>query len=116
MVDYQTIRVRKLGATTVGIRLPMDWCAHHKLSTGDPLYITGMLDGSIRIDYRPSEWASEARLLIVDSVYPAVSIPQGIAKPRGIASGTLMDMDVDSDKAIVLMAIEGDHNDLVESR
>jgi antitoxin component of MazEF toxin-antitoxin module len=93
-------RVFRVGGS-LAIRLPRECAAAIGARLGQPLYVLGMMDGGIRVDGEPNEWATEIRLRVIDNGLPAVAIPAKLARTRGIEVGTHLTIVQDGDGLIL---------------
>jgi antitoxin component of MazEF toxin-antitoxin module len=101
-VEYGTVRTMKLGPGTVGIRIPAEWCAHHKLAEGDTIYCTGHLSGPIEYHTDDRPWAQTVTLQVRRSSSPIVAIPAALARPRGIGAAANVTISVASNGGLFI--------------
>jgi hypothetical protein len=102
--SHGSVRTMKLGPGTVGIRIPAEWCAYHKLAEGDTVYCTGHLSGPIEYHTDARPWAQAVTLQVRSGSRPIVAIPVALARPRGIVAGTNVELSIGSSHGLLVEA------------
>lgn len=95
MTDMGTVRVMRINATGVGFRAPESWCSFNGLTLGSPVFVRGNLDGSISFFGVRQEWGKEIKLRVKDRRYAILTIPNDIARTRGIVQSDVVSMEAD---------------------
>jgi hypothetical protein len=85
-IEYESVSPIKLGPSTIGIAVPLEWCAHNKIDDGQTIYCSGLLAGEIEYHLKHRQWSKPVTLSTRGGSSPFVSIPAAFAGPRGITT------------------------------